>query len=120
MKKLAFYDVPSDYVNYLRDFENSIRGFSRVPLVDYEAHNRKGKFFCGIVLQINDFQYFVPVSSNIHDHPNTIFLYDRHKRIGSLRFGFMIPVPERVMKERLIRNETDPQYRRLLEKELAY
>lgn len=45
MKKLAFYDVPSDYVNYLRDFENSIRGFSRVPLVDYEAHNRKGNFF---------------------------------------------------------------------------
>lgn len=120
MKDLLFYDVPAEYVNFLRNFETSIRGFSRVPLVDYETHNRKGKFFCGVVLQINDFQYFVPVSSNIHDHPNTFFLYDRRNRIGSLRFDYMFPVPERVMKERLILDEVDPQYRRLLEKELAY
>lgn len=120
MKDLSFFDVRAEYVNYLRNFETSIRGFSHVPLVDYESHNRKGKFFCGIVLQINDYQYYVPVSSNTRDHPNTFFLYDNYNRIGSLRFDFMFPVPEGVVKERLIREEADPRYQRLLEKELTY
>lgn len=119
VKDLSFVDVPAEYVNYLRNFETSVQGFSRIPLVDYEAHNRKGKFFCGVVLQINDYQYFVPVSSNTLNHPHTFYLYDHRKRIGSLRFGFMFPVPEHMMKERLLPNEVDPQYRRLLEKELA-
>ena len=120
MKKLSFFDVPAEYVNFLRKHEMDIRGFSRVPLVDYEMHNRKGKFFCGIVLHINDYCYHVPVSSKIQEHSNTFFLYDRGLRIGSLRFDYMIPVPERVMEIRIVENERDIPYRRLMEKELAY
>lgn len=120
MKKLSFFDVPAEYVNFLRKYEMDIRGFSRVPLVDYEMHNRKGKFFCGIVLHINDYCYHVPVSSKIQEHSNTFFLYDRGLRIGSLRFDYMIPVPERVMEIRIVENERDIPYRRLMEKELAY
>lgn len=118
MKKLSFYYVSPEYVNHLRNFESSIRGISHVPFVDYESHNRKGKFFCGVVLEINGFQYYVPVSSKTNNHQNAFFLYDKNKRIASLRFDFMFPVPDKLITEIKITNEPDNHYRALLQKEL--
>ena len=107
-----------EYVNHLRNFESSIRGISHVPFVDYESHNRKGKFFCGVVLEINGFQYYVPVSSKTNNHQNAFFLYDKNKRIASLRFDFMFPVPDKLITEIKITNEPDNHYRAPLQKEL--
>lgn len=119
MENLSFYNVPSAYVNYLRDFETNIRGFSHVPLVDYELHNRKGKFFCGIVLQINDHQYYVPVSSNIRNHQNTFYLYQRGRRISSLRFDYMFPVPQEIISVYDLSKEPDRNYVALVDEELS-
>ena len=119
MENLSFFYVPTDYVNYLRNFETNIRGFSHIPLVDYESHNRREKFFCGIVLQINDYQYYVPVSSNTRNHQNTFYLYDNNRRLSSLRFDFMFPVPHELIRVFDVQQEPDINYRNLIEKELT-
>ena len=62
MDKLNFYTVDFEYVKFLKEAEQEYRGFSRVPNVEYGVQ-RKPKFLCGIVLQINDVDYYVPVTS---------------------------------------------------------
>lgn len=120
MEHLSFYRVPQDYVNYLRNFETSIRGFSPVPLVDYVQQNRKEKFFCGVVLQINNYQYYVPVSSKVADKPHTFYLYDNAKRmrLAALRFDYMFPVPKELIQEMVVSSEPNSRYRDLLVREL--
>lgn len=123
MDKLSFYDILPEYVNYLRDFENNIRGFSHVPLVNYEEQGRNRKFFCGIVLQINEFQYYVPVSSYTENHAHTYYLYEKTRRIASLRFDYMFPVPKDVLSLKNIKDvagEGTLKYQRLLGQELAF
>lgn len=123
MNRLNFYDIPADYVNYLRTFEENVQGFSHVPYVNYQEDNRRSKFFCGIVLQINDMQYYVPVSSNTKEHEHTYYLYAKERYIppvllSSLRFDYMFPVPQALIAVHQINQESNPKYRRLLQKEL--
>ena len=61
MDKLNFYTVDLRYVNFLKNVEQEKRGFSRVPNMDYGAQ-RKPKFLCGVVLQVNSMNYYVPVT----------------------------------------------------------
>ena len=57
---LFFYDVDPQYIKYLKQKEIEKRGFTRVPDIEYK--NEK-KMVCGIVLEINDYKYYVPISS---------------------------------------------------------
>ena len=89
--KLKFYEVDSEYIKFLRE-----NGDEKIPNIVYEKHK---KFFCGIVLTINGFNYFAPVSS-YNKKAHTVFLImDRDKitkeltPISSLRFSFMFPCP---------------------------
>ena len=56
-KQLDFYQVDADYITYLLKYD------SRVPKVDYSAEGAYEKFLCGIVLSINEHDYFAPISS---------------------------------------------------------
>lgn len=112
---LTFYDVSPSYLDYLRSIDE------RVPRNDYETHK---KFMCGIFVMINGRSYLVPVSSKfgkarefrIHER-----LPDGTRRtISSLRFSYMIPVPKEHMKKRIINDEQDRKYRRLLITEHEY
>ena len=91
-----------------------------MPYVDYEESNRKGKFFCGIVLQVNDMQYYVPVSSSKGPHEHTYYLYDGRRPISSLRFDYMFPVPQELISIKQLSLETDVRYGDLLAKELNF
>ena len=91
MMHLKFYEVDSEYIKYLKE-----NGDEKIPNIDYSKHK---KFFCGIVLTINNFNYFAPVSS-YNKKAHTVFLIkdkDRKtkelKPISSLRFSFMFPCP---------------------------
>ena len=68
MDKLNFYTVDLRYVDYLKNAEQGKRGFSRVPNMDYGAE-RKPKFLCGVVLQVNGMNYYVPVTSYTQQQP---------------------------------------------------
>lgn len=115
--KLRFYDIDADYIKYLKE-----NGDSKVPNFEYKKHN---KFFCGIVLTINNFNYFAPVSSNIKKSQTSFLIMDKDskkdvlKPISSLRFSFMFPCPSKYLSLKDFSKE-DRKYQILLKKELRY
>lgn len=114
---LKFYEVDSDYIQYLRK-----HGDDKIPNLEYKKHK---KFFCGIVLTINNFNYFAPVSS-YNKKAHTVFLIkdkdmknSELKPISSLRFSFMFPCPIEYLSQKDFSKE-DKKYQILLRKELHY
>ncbi|MDV0447401.1 Endoribonuclease ToxN [Methanosarcinaceae archaeon Ag5] len=114
---LNFYDVSKDYVAYLQESEKEKRGFTKVPNMEYPG--RKQKFLCGIVLQVNGMDYYVPITSHKKQHSESILIYFKNQNdpVGSLRFNFMIPIPKEMATYRDINNEADPKHRVFLAKE---
>ena len=81
--------VDSDYCDYLRKFDNKV------------AYNKNEKIlrpFVGILFQMNDYEYFAPLSSPKAKHremKNTIdFLKIKNGELGAVNFNNMIPVKE--------------------------
>ena len=101
---LSFYDIDKDYVRYLQEGEKKERGFTRVPNVEYPG--KLPKFTCGVVLDIHGKKYYVPVSSYKKKQKDNILIIIEGERKnpikGSLRFNYMIPVPDMCITERII------------------
>ena len=114
---LKFYDVDGEYIKYLRE-----NGDQKIPNIEYEKHK---KFFCGIVLTINNFNYFAPVSSYNKKVHTSFLIMDKDretkklKAISSLRFSFMFPCPIEYLSQKDFSKE-DEKYKILLRKELHY
>lgn len=107
MNNLNFYTVPDSYVTYLQNAEKLERGFTHVPNLNY-GKNRKQKFLCGIVLEINSSNYFVLVSSYKVQKLDNFLICDKNKNVvSSLRFNYMFPIPLEIISERRIDNEQD-------------
>ncbi len=120
MEKLNFYTVDLDYVNFLKNAELNKRGFSRVPNLEY-GKLRKQKFLCGIILQVNNIDYYVPVTSYTQQKPDNFLIRAKNgKVVSSLRFNYMFPIPKVLVIERTIADEPDRAYRALLSQELRY
>ena len=114
---LKFYEVDSEYIKYLKE-----NGDDKIPNIEYKRHK---KFFCGIVLTINNFNYFAPVSSYNKKVHTSFLIMDKDKEtkklkpISSLRFSFMFPCPIEYLSQKDFSKE-DEKYRNLLRKELRY
>ena len=120
MEKLKFYNVPNDYIKYLQEAELAVRGFSRVPNLDY-GKGSKRKFVCGVVLEIEGIHYFAPVTSYRFKKPDNFVIQDKHSNIvSSLRFNYMFPVPLSLVSIKNFKEESDYKYRQLLQTELRY
>lgn len=117
MEQLSFYTVDFEYIKFLKHAEMKERGFSCVPDMDY-GEFQKPKFVCGVALQMNGIDYYVPVSSQRNPKHNTFLLRakDGHP-IGSLRFQYMFPIPKEVLKKYWFRDEPDLKYRSLVSQE---
>lgn len=121
MEPLCFYDVDKEYIHYIQEAEIAAHGVSHVPYINYVEAGRRQKFFCGIVLQINDMNYYVPVSSTIKDNPGTFYLCaEDGRRTSSLRFTFMFPVPTACCAIRWLERETVPEYQALMKAEILW
>ena len=70
-KLLYFYNVKSEYIAYLSRFD------SKVPRVDYSTDNRHDKFLCGIVLTVDKYDYFAPISSFAKQQRTNIIIKTR-------------------------------------------
>jgi protein AbiQ len=118
---MDFYIVDEDYISYLQDYERKHRnGITRVPNVRYADRN---KFSFGAVLTINDISYYVAVSSFKTKQEANILIYipeDKEKIKGSLRFNFMIPIPQKCLKRLVIKDIKDIKYRLLVNKEYNF
>ena len=114
-KQLDFYEVNTDYIAYLRKFD------SKVPHMDYSETSKHDKFMCGIVLSVNGHDYFAPISSfAIQQRTNMVIKNEKGKPVSSIRFSFMIPIPPNVATAKSIKNESSPEYRRLLDLGLRF
>ena len=120
MNRLDFYTIDLEYVKYLKNEEITVRGFSRVPNMDYGKY-RKAKFLCGVVLQVGPVNYYVPVTSFKEQKPDNFLIYAANNQVvSSLRFNYMFPVPSSLLSKRVIADEPDPAYRALLAQELRF
>lgn len=120
MAKLNFYLVDPRYIDHLKKAELAGHAWTKVPDVSYGA-DRKPKFLCGVVLKINDVNYYVPVTSYKKKQSENFLVYaENGQAVGSLRFNYMIPVPLEAVRIRQINDEPDVAYRKLLLQELNY
>ena len=113
-KMIAFFDVNPTYANYLRQFD------SKIPNISYSSNN---KFVCGIVLQISQFNYFAPISSNrAKQQTNILIEDDKGNILSSIKFSFMFPAPlsEVSRKDFELIRQLDPAYADLLSKEYKF
>lgn len=131
MGKLKLYNVVDEYIDYLRNFDRKV--FSN------KEDRRQERKYLGVVLKINDFNYFVPLSSP----KDSDYILDGKKRIirksivpimrmivkdslgneelkGTLKFSNMIPIPDIALINYDLEEEEDKNYRILILKELSF
>lgn len=120
---MDFYYVSSDFIDYLQDVERKARGFTRVPNVEYDK-NQNQKFVVGIVLQVNGFKYYAPMSHYKIQKPNNVLINIAADKInpikGSIRFNYMFPVLDEYLTQVKINELDDIKYKRLVQKELRF
>lgn len=109
---MNWYLVEKEYVNYLHSFDE------RVENIEYKD---RMKPYIGIILEINDFKYYVPVSSakeKYYKMKNGIDLYkieNNDRILGVLNINNMIPIKEEVIKR--LNYKYIEQYRKFANKE---
>jgi protein AbiQ len=116
---IRFYYVDTKYIDYLKQYEISHRGFTCVPNVTYA---NRSKFVYGAVLEINGISYFVPVSSKIKKDQYSMLIKTKDKVNpvkGSLRFRYMIPIPHCCLVPLDIKTMIESGRQRLVMNELA-
>ena len=124
--KLNLYSVSDKYIKYLRQFDNKIYDNKE----EIRTHERK---YLGIVLTVNEFNYYIPMSSPkrtdyidfdnkiIRNDTKTIIRINEGGRLyGTLRISNMIPVPITELEPYMISNETDLKYKEVILGELRY
>lgn len=113
MKKLKLYFIQSEYIDYLRKYDNRV-AYNKVP-------NRP---YIGVVYTYNEFNYFAPLSSPKKKHiamnANMIDIFKiKDGELGIVNINNMIPCIMEVLTE-AIPNITDKKYKALLENQLSY
>ena len=84
----SFYTIDSHYCDYLREAD------SRVP---HTMDAKASRPFIGIVLEVNTFHYYAPLTSpkpkHLHMKNQLDFLKINVGKWGAINFNNMIPVP---------------------------
>jgi protein AbiQ len=117
---MNFYFIDEEYIKFLKRYEKEKRGITKVPNIRYSDRN---KFAFGAVMHINGFHYYVSVSSFDKKQEANILIRipgDEKEVKGSLRFNYLIPVPQKCLKKMVINNVDDKKYRLLLYKEYKF
>lgn len=95
MKKLQWYIVNKKYVKYLKTFDNKIEN------IDYQNNLKP---FIGIIININNFNYYVPISSPKKKHYKMkegidfIKIKQENRILGVLNLNNMIPILDRYVQ----------------------
>lgn len=120
MEELLFYTVDINYIKFLSGFEKHV-SYNK----DEIGHSRP---YLGIVLKIEDYEYFVPLYSykehykKYKNNPSFFFVYDRkNKPLAIIKFSAMIPVPKDIRVTKLLEyDEQDIKYKNLIAAEYRY
>ncbi len=115
MDNLKLYEIVAGYVIYLSAFAPHL-------FQNKKSGQKNERKYVGIVLRINDFDYFAPLSSFKDKHRSMKEGVDflKIKDYAVINLNNMFPVPFRMAKYVDIRSEEDPHYRSLLQAEYRY
>lgn len=117
---MEFYRINEEYNQFLQRYEKEKRGVSKVPNIRYKDRN---KFAFGAVMEVNGINYYVSVSSFSKKQEANILIRvpgDEKEVKGSLRFNYMVPVPDECIEKLIIKDVQDEKYRMLLNKEYLF
>lgn len=117
---MEFYRINEEYNQFLQRYEKEKRGVSKVPNIRYKDRN---KFAFGAVMEVNGINYYVSVSSFSKKQEANILIRvpgDEEEVKGSLRFNYMVPVPDECIEKLIIKDVQDEKYRMLLNKEYRF
>ena len=117
---MDFYRINEEYNRFLQRYEKEKRGVTKVPNIRYTDRN---KFAFGAVMQVNGMNYYVSVSSFDKKQEANILIRvpgDEKEVKGSLRFNYMVPVPDECIEKLVIKDVEDEKYRLLLNKEYQF
>ena len=118
--KFSFYMVDAEYCDFLRKSD---------PCVPYTMEHKATRPFVGIVLFVNNVQYYVPLTSpkpkHLHMKNQIDFLKIKGGEWGAVNFNNMIPVhPGSLKKVEMKILETDSKqdisYKILLSNQLSW
>lgn len=112
MKDLQIYEIDSAYIKYLTTFEEHLFRNKKIT----QDFSRK---YVGIILEINGFKYFAPLSSFKPKHKRLCETVDFIK-IGIyavLNLNNMFPAPMNLCKNVSIENIQNEHYRNLIRAE---
>ena len=125
---MRLYSVSDDYIEYLRNI------FPRVysNKIANRKHTRK---YLGVVFKLNDFNYYIPLSSpkDAHDYITlngkkvirkdsiiVIRMVVKGTLKGTLQIGTMIPVPNKALIQYNLQDEQDISYKELVQDEIIF
>lgn len=110
MRALKIYEVNPNYVKYLSSFQEHIF------VSNGEKSSRK---YIGIILEVNGYKYFAPLSSFKPKHAKMTEGVDfiKIKDYAVININNMIPVPEGQYRLVDINGTQDPSYKFLLQAE---
>ena len=125
---MRLYSVSDDYIEYLRNV------FPRVysNKIANRKHTRK---YLGVVFKLNDFNYYIPLSSpkDAHDYITlngkkvirkdsiiVIRMVVKGTLKGTLQIGTMIPVPDKALIQYNLQDEQDISYKELVQDEIIF
>ena len=125
---MRLYSISDDYIEYLR------KVFPRVysNKIANRTHTRK---YLGVVFKLNNFNYYIPLSSPKDAHD---FIILNGKKVirkdsiivirivlkntlkGTLQIGTMIPVPDKALIQYNLQDEQDISYKELVQDEIIF
>lgn len=117
---MDFYRIDEKYNQFLQRYEKEKRGVTKVPNLKYADRD---KFAFGAVMKVNGINYYVAVSSFDKKQEANILIRipgDKKEVKGSLRFNYMVPVPDDCIQKLIIKDIKDEKYRTLLNKEYQF
>ena len=117
---MDFYRIDEKYNQFLQRYEKEKRGVTKVPTLKYADRD---KFAFGAVMKVNGRNYYVAVSSFDKKQEANILIRipgDKKEVKGSLRFNYMVPVPDDCIQKLIIKDIKDEKYRTLLNKEYQF
>lgn len=111
--------IKSEYCEYLRVFDNRVM---------YNTNKKASRPFVGILFEINNYNYFAPLSSPKPKHLKMKNNIDFYKidggKLGAINLNNMIPVPKGQFKyidtNRRCVNPNEQMYQNLLKKQLRF
>lgn len=114
MNELGLYNIRSSYVDRLHNLDYRVE----------KHHGNHNKPYLGIILEINNIHYFVPLSSpkpkhkHMYESLTFVKITNKSRLLSVLNINNMIPVPEGFYQKIDIDKISDQKYKDLLNMEV--